>query len=335
MKIFVTGANGFLGSAVVRHLINAGYPVRAFVRRSSNLKLLDGFDIEIARGDVRDFEAVNKAMDGCGVVFHLASVYEFYPWWQRRAKSIYETNLEGAKNVLKAALRHNIERCVFTSSIVSIGKSPDGQLSDETTEFNFWQNSSHYARSKVLAEQEVFKAIARGLAAVILNPAILIGQRDYKPTPSGEMIVKFLNESYPFYFKALMAFADVDDVARTHVAAIEKGRVGQRYILCGKKAYSLKEFFELLEEITGVPAPRKKIPYPMLLSFLYVDEVLSYFVFKKKPLMPSEGTKFCRMSLKFDNSKAVRELGYKQTPFKETLTKAVNWYKENGYVKNA
>jgi dihydroflavonol-4-reductase len=336
MEVLVTGASGFLGSAVVRHLINAGYSVRAMIRKEREGRKLKGLNnIELVKGDITHPYAVEKAMDGCKIVFHLASVYTFYPWWEREAKGLYKINVEGTRNLLTVALRHKVERFIFTSSVASVGKRFDDKPSDEEVIFNLWDAASHYTRSKLLAEYEVLKFCARGLPALILNPAIIIGEGDYKPTPSGEIIVKFLNRCYPCYFEAVLSVADVDDVARAHIAAIKNGRIGERYILCNKESYTLKEIFKLLEEISGVKAPRIRISYPLLLSFIYIDEALSYFFLKKKPLIPSEGVKFCRTSIKFDNSKAVKELDYTTTSIKETLVKAINWYRENGYIKGA
>ncbi|MDP2943753.1 MAG: NAD-dependent epimerase/dehydratase family protein [Candidatus Omnitrophota bacterium] len=335
MKVLVTGAGGFLGQAVVRHLVNAGYSVRAMVRHAKERFLLKEGNIEIVKGDVIYPKETEKAVDGCNTILHLASVYAFYPWWDKEAPAIYKINVDGTRNMLNAALKHKVEKFIFTSSVASIGKRFDGKLSNEETVYNLWKNSSHYARSKLLAEQEVLKYCQRGLPALILNPAIIIGEGDYKPTPSGEIIVKFLNKQYLFCFNAVLSVADVDDVAEAHISAIKKGRIGERYILCNKDAYSMEKFFALLEKVSGVKAPKAMIPYPLLLAFVYLEETLSYLIFKKKPLMPSEGIKFCNASVKFDNSKAVKELGYTTIPFKETLTKAVNWYRENGYVKNA
>jgi len=332
MKVLVTGGTGFIGSAVARHLAAGGYEVRVLARHKRNRGLLEGVKVEIVDGDVSHPKAVEKAVKGCSVVFNLASVYAFYPFWEKEAKALYRINVRGITHMLEAALRNKVKKFIHTSTIATIGKRKDGKPSDEETGFDF-KGASHYARSKYLAEQEVLKFCRKGLPAVILNPAIVMGERDYKPTPSGEAIVKFLNKSYPGYFDTKWAIADVDDVARAHIAAIDRGRVGERYILCGKKRYTLKEIFKLLEQISGIKAPRIKIPYPLLLSFVYIEELLSYFVFKKKPLMPTEGVKFCRMSVRYNNSKAVQELGYVSTPVKETLSKAVMWYKQNGYVK--
>jgi dihydroflavonol-4-reductase len=332
MKVLVSGGTGFIGSCLVRHLLAANYEIRVLAHHKKNRFLIEGLNVEIVDGDITNYKSVEKAVRGCSVVFNLASLYTFYPFWEKEAKEIYETNVKGTTNMLKAALNSKVNRFIHTSTVATIGKRGDGKLSDEHTQFDF-KNASHYARSKYLAEKEVLKFCQKGLSAIILNPAIVIGERDYKPTPSGEMIVKFLNRRYPFYFDAVLCIADVDDVAKAHISAITNGRSGQRYILCNQKAYTLKEIFNLLKEISGIRVSQIKIPYPLLLSFLYLEEVMSYFFLNKKPLMPLEGAKFCNMSIRFDNSKAVEELHYRETPIRETLIKAVNWYKKEGYVK--
>lgn len=320
MKVLVTGVNGFLGSTLVRHLLNAGYNVRGLIKKHAEDRLLHGLNIEIQNGDIRNAEDVEKAVDGCRIVFHLASLYKFYPWWKRKTEEIYQVNVEGAKNLLKAALRNKIERFIFTSSIAALDTS---------------SISSHYARSKLMAEKEIEKACSEGLPVLILRPAIILGAGDWKPTPSGEIILKFLNREYLCYFETKLLLADADDVAKAHISAIRNGRIGEKYILCDKEPHALTEIFRLLEEISGIKAPTVKIPYHLLLGLAYCDEVFSGIVFKKSPLMPTEGLKFCRMQLALNNKKAVEELGYTPTVLRETLTKAVNWYRNNGYVKNA
>ncbi len=332
MKALVTGGNGFIGSALVRHLLQENYQVKVLVRRKHNLSLLKGLDIEVAEGNIVYADSVKRAVKGCQAVFNLASSYKFYPFWDKQARIIYKLNVQGTVNVLNAALEHGVSKFVHTSTIATIAKRSDGKPSDEETGFDF-ERASHYARSKYLAEKEVLKFCGKGLPAVILNPAIVIGARDYKPTPSGEAIVKFLNRSYPAYFDSVWSVADVDDVARAHVLALKNGMVASRYILCNKEHYTLKEIFDLLEGITGIKSPRIKMPYPLLLAFIYPEEFLSYKFFKKRPLMSTEAVKFCRISTVYDNSKAVSQLGYISTAIKDTLTKAVNWYLQNGYVK--
>jgi len=328
----VTGATGFIGSAIVRHLIAAHYDVRILARTKRNQFLLDGLDVDIASGNVTSPVAVDAAMKGCSVVMDVASVYAFYPFWEKEAKAMYRINVQGTKNMLNAAVKNRIKRYIHTSTIATIGKCKNGKPSTENTPVDI-KRAGHYARSKYLAEQEVLKYCQNGLPGIILNPAIVIGQRDYKPTPSGEIIVKFLNQSYPGYFDTTWSVADVDDVAKAHVSAITKGRVGERYILCNKKHPTMKEMFHSLEEVSNVKAPGIKIPYWLLSIFIYTEEFLACKILKRKPLLPTEGVKFCRSSIVYDHSKAVKELGYTETPFKETLIKAVRWYRKNSYIE--
>lgn len=335
MKVLITGANGFLGSAIVRQLLAAGYSVKGMLRAESQTFTLEGLDIEETIGDVRNSEAVDNAVQGTDIVIHTASTYSFTPWWDKKASKIYDINVGGTKNVLEASLRRKVRRFIFTSSIAAIGQRKGNNSSDETIPLDLSKSNSHYAKSKALAELEVLKAQTQGLSCVILNPAMLIGPRDYKPTPSGEVIVKFLNQDYPCYFSGNLSLADVDDVAKAHLLAIDKGRVGQRYILSNDETYTLKDFFTLLAEASGLPVPKVYLPYPLLVSFTYLEELLSYFILRKKPFMATEGVKFCRIPIRYDNSKAKEELGYAITPIKESIKKAIDWYRENGYVKNA
>jgi len=332
MKVLVTGATGFIGSAIVRHLLAANYDVRILARTKRNQFFLDGLNVDIVSGNVTSPAAVEAAMKGCSVVMDVASVYAFYPFWEKQAKAMYRINVQGTKNMLNAAVKNRIQRYVHTSTIATIGKNQNGKPSTENTPVDI-KRAGHYARSKYLAEQEVLKYCQRGLPGIILNPAIVIGQRDFKPTPSGEIIVKFLNRSYPGYFDTQWSVADVDDVAEAHVSAIKKGRVGERYILCNKQHPTMKEMFHSLEKISSVRAPGVRIPYWLLSIFIYTEEFLAYQIFKRKPLLPTEGVKFCRSSIVYDPSKAVNELGYRETPFEDTLKKAVQWYRRNGYIE--
>jgi len=331
MKVLVTGGTGFVGMALVKHLIRSGYNVRLLARNKTNKFLPAGSDVEIVEGDIISSDDVSRAVKGCSVVFNVAGGYYFYPFWEREAKALYDVNVGGTVNMLKRALEHGVERFIHTSTVATLGKRPDGKPSDENTEIDL-KGADHYARSKYLAEQEVLKYCKKGLPAVILNPAVVFGEGDHKPTPSGEIICKFLNRSYPGFFETTWAVADVNDVAQAHIAAISQGKVGERYIICDRRHYSMKEIFSLLEEISGIKAPKIKFPISLLMAFVYVDEFFSRKILKKKPLMPVEGVKHCRKSIIFDSSKAAGELGYSARPFRDSLADAVAWYQKNGYV---
>ncbi len=332
MKVLVTGGTGFIGSTLVRHLLAAGYEVRVLVRQKKDSFLLQHLDVEVVNGDVTNLPAVEKAVQGCSIVFNLASLYTFFPFWIKHPRPIYKINVDGTTHMLSAALKYGVKKFIHTSTIAALSAKPGGRPTDETSGFDS-HGSSHYARSKYLAEQEVLKYCRMGLPAVILNPAIVIGERDYKPTPTGDVIVKFLNRSYPGYFDTCWTLADADDVAQAHLAAVERGRSGERYILSDPEPVTLREIFQKLEKLTGIRAPRLRIPYGILFGITYLDELFSHYVFRKKPLMPTEGVRFCKTTGFYDNSKAVRELGYQPTPLERTLKKAVDWYRKNGYVE--
>lgn len=332
-KVLVTGATGFVGSALVRALLKREDEVHVLVRqRRPPYPNLEDLPVKAHHGDIEYPVSLQEAIRGIDIVFHAAAVYQFFPWWKKKVPAIYKINIDGTKHVLDAAKRANVKRFVYTSSIITIGKTVDGRPSDENTPYEAGQFKSHYARSKYEAEKLVLAAAKNGLSAVVVNPGIVIGERDSKPTPSGEVVLKFLKRIYPGYFDAVWCTADVDDVAEGHIAAAEKGKIGERYILCNKEHYSLKEIFKMLEKISGVRSPFIGIPYPALLAFVYVDEWSCQFV-RHRSLLSSEGVNFCRTFLRCDNSKAARELGYTVTPLEKTLEKAVKWYQDHGYVK--
>lgn len=331
-KVLVTGGAGFVGSALVRALLKRGDEVNVLVRKTTDLSTLEELPVKIHYGDVYYPESLRNAMQDMEIVYHTASVYRFFPWWKKKVQPIHKINVEGTRNVIRCAKQVGVRRFIYTSSVITIGKRGNNGISDENTPFKENQLSSHYARTKHEAESLVLQESGKGFPAVVVNPGVVLGERDSKPTPSGELIVKFLNRVYPGYFDTVFCFADVDNVAQGHIAAAEKGRIGERYILCNKEHSTMKEFFELLEKVSGIRAPVIKFPYPLLLGFAYLDEWSAQWI-KHQPLLPSEGVQFCRSFLRCDNSKAVRELGYRTTPVEETLEKAVRWYRDHGYAK--
>ncbi len=331
-KILVTGGSGFIGSGIVRALAKRGERVAVLTRKSSDLGALENLPVELRYGDVYHPESLCEALVGIEIIYHAAAIYQFFPWWKRQIAPIYKTNVQGTRNVIAAAKEAGVKRFIYTSSVVTIGKNKTGGLSDETTPFSEEQLSSHYARSKAKAESLVLSEARRGFPAVVVNPGIVFGEGDRTPTPSGEPVLRFLRREYPGYFNTTWSVADVDDVAQGHLAACERGRVGERYILCNREHSSMKQIFQILEKISGVPSPRICFPYPILWAFVYLDE-WSVRWCKHAPILPSEAVKFCSLSLCCDNQKAVRELGYRETPLETTLEKAVKWYRDHGYVR--
>ncbi len=331
-SVLVTGASGFIGSAIVRELCaRKNGMVRALVRKSSPLINLKGLPVEIVYGDIYYPESLEQAMKGIDTVYHAASIYQFYPWWKRKVAPIYKVNIQGVRNMLSVAKRSEVKKFVYTSSVITVGENADG-LSDENTPSGKLQESSHYARTKLTAERMVLDEAKKGFPALVVNPGMVFGEGDIKPTPSGEPIVKCLNQSYPGYFHTIWSVADVRDVAKGHLSASEKGKIGERYILCNREHYSMKQIFKTLEKISKIRAPFIRFPYALLYPFVYIDELTTRWI-PRKPILPVEGVRFCQFSLCCDNSKAVRELNYKTTPFEETLERAVKWFRDHGYLK--
>ncbi len=330
MKALVTGATGFIGSSVVRELLKDGVEVRVLVRKTSDTRNINGLDVEKAYGDIRDKESVKSALKGCDTFYQTAALYSF---WVPDNKVFYDINVEGTKAALSAALEQGVEKVVYTSSIVAIGSSGPDKLANEETEYNLWDTGNHYSRSKYLGEIEAKKFCERGLPVVIVNPAEVIGVRDIKPTPSGEMILDVVNKKMPGYIDGGVNLVDVEDVARGHILAAQKGRVGERYIL-GNENLSVKDYLGLIAEIAGVEPPKMKLPLSLALMLGYGYQLVSS-VTRKPPVITPSVVRMGSKYLYYDCSKAVKELGMPQTPIRTTIEKAINWFKENGYIKGA
>ncbi len=328
MKALVTGATGFIGSALVRELLKDGREVKVMVRQSSNTKNLDGLDVERAYGDVRDKEAVKAALKGCDTFYQTAALYEI---WGPSKKDYYDVNVEGTKASLQAASEQGVGKVVHTSSIASLGCHGRDCLAKEDAEFNLWKIGVHYSISKYLAEVEALKFAQKGLPVVVVNPAGVIGVRDIRPTPSGRIILDVLNKRTPGYMDGGMNFVDVEDVARGHILAAQKGAIGEKYVL-GNENLSLGDFYRLVADVAGMKPPRIKFPYPVILASAYLFSIAAS-VTRRPPIATPGGARNARMYAYFDCSKAVKELGMPQTPIRTTVEKAVNWFKENGYVK--
>jgi dihydroflavonol-4-reductase len=336
MNCFVTGASGFIGANLAHELIARGHRVKVLVRSRSDLRGLQGANVERVEGDVNDAAVLKSAIQGSHWCFHVAASYHL---WLRDYKPMYAANVQGTRNVIEAAASAGCTRIVYTSTVGCIGlpKPVDGQIvpSDETTPVAEAQMSNHYKRSKWQAEQIASELARKGLPVIIVNPSAPVGPRDVKPTPTGQVIVDFLNRKMPAYLDTGLNWVHVRDVAIGHILAAEKGRIGERYILGNAEGnWTMKEAFAVLEEITGVPAPRVRIPYFVALAAARVDETVSAFT-GKPPKAPLAGVRMAKYKMFFNPAKAIRELGLPQTPPRQALADAAQWFRLNGYVERA
>ena len=334
MNCFVTGASGFIGSNLVRELRARGHHVKVLVRPGSFLSSLAGLEFERVMGDVGDRELLEREIKGCHWCFHAAASYHL---WLRDYKPMYATNVEGTRNVIEAAAKAGCWRIVYTSTVGCIGlpAAVRGVINpaDEFRSISESQLSNHYKRSKWLAENIAADFARKGLPVVIVNPTAPVGPCDVKPTPTGQVIVDFLNRRLPAYLDTGLNWVHVRDVAIGHILAAEKGNVGGRYILGNADGnWTMHETLATLEEITGIPAPRIKIPYWVALTAAYINET-NAFLTGKPPRAPLAGVRMARHKMWFNPAKAIHELGLPQTPVKQALADAVEWFRVNGYVK--
>ncbi|MBC1193284.1 NAD-dependent epimerase/dehydratase family protein [Microcystis aeruginosa CS-558/01A06] len=326
MRAFVTGGTGFIGANLVRLLLVEGYQVRVLVRPQSNLRNLRGLDVEIVRGNLND-ENLFKLMVGCEVLFHVAAHYSL---WQKDRHQLYQNNVLGTRNVLESAHLAGVARIVYTSSVAAIGVGKKGESVDETYQSPAHQLVGYYKKSKYWAEQEALKAVQRGQDIVIVNPSTPIGAFDLKPTPTGDIILRFLRRKMPAYVNTGLNLIDVRDVAWGHLLALEKGRTGERYIL-GHQNTSLKTLLTELAEITSINAPKIVLPFWIPLLIAWPDEKVLP-VFGKSPSIPLDGVKMSKQSMYYDSSKARQELGLPQSPIRQALADAIDWFQTNGDI---
>lgn len=334
MKCFVTGASGFIGSNLVHELVARGHQVTVLLRPGSEPPLLKELKLSHVDGDLSDRKAMADAMYGCDWCFHVAAMYQL---WMRNYAPMYASNVEGTRNVLEAAASAGCSRIVYTSTVGCIGlpKPFDGRIipSDEATPVSEAQMANHYKRSKWQAEQVAVELFHKGVPVVIVNPSGPIGPRDVKPTPTGQMVLDFLNRRMPAYIDTGLNWVHVRDVAVGHILAAQKGRVGERYILGHTEGnWTMKQTLKVLEEVSGVPAPRKQIPHWVAMTAGYANAALSAIT-RRPPRVPLAGVRMGGYKMWFSPAKAVRELGLPQTPPKEAFAEAVEWYRANGYVK--
>ncbi|NEO58124.1 MAG: NAD-dependent epimerase/dehydratase family protein [Okeania sp. SIO3B5] len=324
MRAFVTGSSGFIGANLVRLLLQQGYAVRSLVRPTSCLDNLHGLDVEVVLGDLNDSQ-LWELMVGCEVLFHVAAHYSL---WQKDRELLYRNNVFGTRNVLEAARRAKVERTVYTSSVAAIGVGVSGAVVDEGYQSPLEKLIGDYKKSKFLAEQEAVKAVNMGQDVVIVNPTTPVGAWDIKPTPTGDIIVRFLRRQMPAYVDTGLNIIDVRDVAWGHLLALERGKCGDRYIL-GNENLTLKGLLDLLEEITGLAAPRQTVPVWLPLTVAWVDEIILGSL-GKQPSIPMDGVRMSQQRMYYDASKAVNELGLPQSSIRVALQDAVDWFRVYG-----
>ena len=325
MKTLVTGAGGFIGSAVVRALLARGRAVRAMLAPGEPDENVAGLDVEVVRADLLDRAAVAGAIAGCEVVYHLAAIYSL---WLPDESRIYEVNVEGTKNVLFAALRAGVRKLVHTSSIAAIGVPPPGQLADERFRFNHWHGGNAYIRSKYLSDLDAQRFAGEGLPVVIVCPAFPFGERDRGPTPTGRFIVEALHRRVPGYTEGGFCAVDVEDVAACHVLAEEQGRVGERYIAGGHNV-TYKDFYATVCRVAGLPPITRKLPSSLVLAMAWAMEARARRG-GPPPRITRKAARYALSTVWYDASKARRELGMPLTPLDETVARAVRWFRAHG-----
>jgi dihydroflavonol-4-reductase len=327
MTTLVTGAAGFLGSHVARQLVARGENVRVLVRSSSSNRAISDLPLEYVTGDLRDADSLERATKGVQRVFHVAADYRL---WAKRSQDIYDSNVGGTKNLLAAAKSAGVAQLIYTSTVATIAVDRP-ELPNESTDAKLEEMVGHYKRSKWMAEQEALKAAEEGLPVIVAMPTTPVGPWDWKPTPTGKIILDFLNGKMPGYVETGLNFVGVEDCAAGHLLVAERGKVGERYLL-GAENLTLKELLDTLAKITGLPAPGVKIPHGVALGVAYVESTLSRLV-GKEPQIPVDGVKIAQHKMFVDCSRSPRELGFQPGAVAAALERAVRWYQANGYVK--
>jgi len=325
----ITGATGFVGSAVLRKLLGHGFEIRAMVRPTSDLRNLNGLPVETVTGDLDNTDAIHKALSGCNSLFHVAADYRL---WVPDPVRMYRTNVDGTLNIMKAALEEGVERIVYTSSVATLGLHPDGTPADETTPAQLSDMAGPYKRSKFLAETAVSKMVKeQGLPAVIVNPSTPVGPGDVYCTPTGRTILRAASGKMPAYVDTGLNLVHVDDVATGHYQAFTRGQTGERYILGGQNM-TLREILESLSVITGKPIPRIRLPHGLVMPMAFMAEGMARVFKTNEPFLTVSGARLARKKMFFSSEKARENLGYTTRPIAEAFKDAIEWYKENGML---
>jgi dihydroflavonol-4-reductase len=329
MPTFLTGATGFLGSHVARVLAAQGANLRLLVRPTSNLRNLEGLKGDTVTGDLRDPASLDKAISGCDTIFHVAADYRL---WLRDPAEMYRSNVEGTRAILEAARKNGVRRVVHTSSVATMGFTANGHPADEDSPVSLADMIGHYKRSKFMSEQIALEAGRSGaMQVVVVNPTTPVGEQDIKPTPTGRIIVDFLKRRFPAYVETGLNLVDATECARGHVAALEKGKSGERYILGGENL-TLKQILDKLAAITGLPSPKVKLPYVFAFAAGAVDETITGRLLHREPRATIDTVRMGKKKMFASSARAERELGWKIVPVDDALRRAVEWFQTNGHV---
>jgi dihydroflavonol-4-reductase len=328
MLVFLTGATGFVGSHVARSLAAQGADLRLLVRPASDLRNIQELQAERVIGDLRDTASLKRAVAGCDVIFHVAADYRL---WVRDPEQMYRSNVEGTRAILEAARENRVRRVVYTSSVATMGFQSNGHLADEDSPVSLANMIGPYKRSKFMAEEIAVEAGRSGMDVVVVNPTTPVGERDIKPTPTGRIVVDFLKKKFPAYVDTGLNLVDVAECARGHVAALERGKSGERYILGGENL-TLKQILDKLAVITGLPSPSIKVPHLVALATGVVDQVFTGYIRNREPRATIDAVRMGRKKMFVSSSKAERHLGWKIVPVDGALRLAVEWFQANGYA---
>ena len=331
MKTLITGATGFVGAAVLRELLKKGHKVKALVRQSSVLDNLKNLDVETVQGDLTDRDSLKWALKDCKYLFHVAADYRL---WVPKSEEIYLNNVKGTENLMEEALSSGVEKVVYTSSVAVLGKPINGDIANEKTPVNISQMIGHYKKSKFLAEEKVKEFYkTRRLPVVIVNPAAPVGPRDIKPTPTGKMILDAAMKKIPAYLDTGLNVVHVDDVAKGHLQAFHKGKLGERYILGGDNL-TFKQILEMISSMCGHKPPKIQLPKKPLYPIGYLFEIFARLFNIKNPMITVDMIRMAEKRMFFSSEKAKKELNYKCKPAKFALKDAINWFINNGYCRN-
>ena len=331
MRVFLTGATGFVGAHVARHLAERGAELRVLTRATSNLANIEGISAEIVVGDLLQPEALRSSIRGCDALMHVAADYRL---WVRDPQTMYAANVEGTRALLRLAREEGVRRCVYTSSVATMGFKRDGSIAVENTPVSIAHMVGHYKRSKFLAEEAAIEAARAGQQVMVLNPTTPIGSQDVKPTPTGRIVVDFLNRKFPAYMDTGLNLVDVSEVAKTHCDALEAGRPGERYILGGENL-TLKQILDKMSAITGLPSPTMRVPHGVAMVFAFFDEIVTGRIRGREPRATMEAVRMGRKKMFASSAKAQKELGFRVVPVDAALRSAIDWFRGHRYAPSS